>query len=82
VVDELVAPEQVYVGLWSHAGRVRVHVHFVVQPATTEAIDAVGAYGPALQAGMFERGEMPDPVAVEAFCDRARTAFARGVMPG
>ena len=76
VVDELVSPEQVYVGLWSHAGRVRVHVHFVVQPATTEAIEAVGAHGPALQAGMFEQGEMPDPAAVEAFCDRARTVFA------
>ena len=43
IVDELVQPEQVYVGLWSHAGRVRVHIHFVVQPATTEAIDAVGS---------------------------------------
>jgi diadenosine tetraphosphate (Ap4A) HIT family hydrolase len=77
VVDELVAPEQVYVGLWSHAGRVRVHVHFVVQPATTEAIDALGAYGPGLQTGMFERGDMPDPAAVEEFSDRARMVFAR-----
>jgi hypothetical protein len=78
VVDELVASEQVDVGRWSHAGRVRVHVHFVVQPATTEAIDAVDSYGPALQTARFERGEMPDPVAVEAFCDRARTVFAQG----
>ena len=65
-------PEQVYVGLWSHAGRVRVHIHFVVQPATTEAIDAVGSHGPGLAAGMFERGELPDPAAVEAISDRAR----------
>jgi len=77
VVDELVRPEQVYVGLWSHAGRTRVHVHFVVQPATTEAIDAVGAYGPTLVAGMFDRAEPPDPAAVEGLCDRARVAFAR-----
>src|SRR5690349_4807111 len=28
VVDALVQPEQVYVGLWSHAGRRRVHIHF------------------------------------------------------
>jgi diadenosine tetraphosphate (Ap4A) HIT family hydrolase len=75
VVDELVRPEQVYVGLWSHAGRQRGHLHFVVQPATTAAIDAVGAYGPALVAGMFERGEAPDPVAVAEVSDRARTRF-------
>ena len=66
IVDELVQPEQVYVGLWSHAGRTRVHIHFVVQPATTEAIEAIGAYGPVLVAGMFEQGELPDPAAVEA----------------
>jgi diadenosine tetraphosphate (Ap4A) HIT family hydrolase len=76
VVDELVAPEQVYVGLWSHAGRQRVHIHFVVQPATTEAIDVVGAYGPGLPAGMFERGELPDAAAVEEFSGRARAVFA------
>lgn len=78
VVDELVQPEQVYVGLWSHAGRVRVHIHFVVQPATTEAIDAVGAYGPGLPAGQFALGVLPDPAAVDAFSDRARVLFARG----
>jgi diadenosine tetraphosphate (Ap4A) HIT family hydrolase len=78
VVEGLVEPEQVYVGLWSHAGRVRVHIHFVVQPATSEAITAVGAYGPALTTGMFERGEQPDAAAVQAFSDRARVAFGRG----
>jgi diadenosine tetraphosphate (Ap4A) HIT family hydrolase len=75
VVDELVRPEQVYVGLWSHAGRTRVHIHFVVQPATTEAIEAVGDYGPGLPAGMFAAGELPDPAAMQAFSDRARVAF-------
>ena len=75
-VDELVRPEQVYVGLWSHAARRRVHIHFVVQPATTEAIESIGSYGPGLVSGMFERGEQPDPAAVEAFSDRARARFA------
>jgi ATP adenylyltransferase len=75
VVDELVRPEQVYVGLWSHAGRTRVHIHFVVQPVVTEAIDAIGSYGPALVTGMFERGELPEPAAVEAFSDLARAEF-------
>jgi diadenosine tetraphosphate (Ap4A) HIT family hydrolase len=77
VVDGLVQPEQVYVGLWSHSGRQRVHIHFVVQPATTEAIDAVGSYGPGLQAGMFERDRLPDPAAVEELSHLARAAFAR-----
>ncbi len=73
VVDKLVNPEQVYVCLWSHAGRQRGHVHFVVQPVTTELIEAHGAYGPALQTAMFEAGESPDPDAVEGFCHQARS---------
>ncbi len=77
VVTELVRPEQVYVCLWSHTGRRPGHLHHVVQPATTDAIDtADGAYGPALQVAMFGAGVTPDPAAVEVFADRARTAFA------
>ncbi|MDQ1435346.1 MAG: adenylyltransferase [Actinomycetota bacterium] len=75
VVDEIVRPEQVYVGLWSHAGRRRVHIHFVVQPATTEAIESVGDYGPALQATMFDRAQLPPADEVELFAERARRLF-------
>ena len=75
VVDELLAPEQVYTCQWSHAGRTPVHVHWVVQPATTAALDAVGAHGPGLQVGLFQRGEQPDAREVEAFADRARSIF-------
>ena len=75
VVDALVEPEQVYVGLWSHAGRRRVHIHFVVQPATTEDIERIGDYGPGLPAGQFELDERPPRSDVETFCDRARNLF-------
>ncbi|MGW0531441.1 HIT family protein [Streptomyces sp. NPDC003032] len=34
--------EQVYVCLWSHAGRTPGHLHFVVQPARTADIDRHG----------------------------------------
>ncbi|GGV42838.1 hypothetical protein GCM10010277_32090 [Streptomyces longisporoflavus] len=69
--------EQVYVCLWSHAGRVPGHIHFVVQPARTSDIDRHGnAYGPALQAAMFATGEEPEPGEVEEFCTRVRHAFA------
>jgi diadenosine tetraphosphate (Ap4A) HIT family hydrolase len=65
--------EQVYVCLWSHAGRVPGHVHFVLQPARTRDIDRHGgAYGPALQMAMFAEGTPPEPVAVEEFCGRLR----------
>mgnify|MGYP006174812863 CR=1 FL=1 len=36
VVAELVQPDQIYVSLWSHAGGVPCHIHFVVQPITRE----------------------------------------------
>jgi diadenosine tetraphosphate (Ap4A) HIT family hydrolase len=76
VVDRLVGPEQVYTCQWSHAGRTPVHIHWVVQPATTADIDSIGAYGPGLQAAMFTRGDQPDPIAVRAFADSARAIFA------
>ncbi|MFC8132274.1 HIT family protein [Streptomyces sp. NPDC057302] len=68
--------EQVYVCLWSHAGRVPGHIHFVVQPARTADIDRHGdAYGPALQLAMFAEGTEPEPGAVEEFCARMRRAL-------
>jgi diadenosine tetraphosphate (Ap4A) HIT family hydrolase len=76
VIDALVGPEQVYTCQWSHAGRMPGHLHWVVQPATTEDIDATGAYGPGLQVRLFERGEQPPVPEVEAFAERARVLFA------
>ncbi|MGW7066693.1 HIT family protein [Streptomyces sp. NPDC054855] len=61
--------EQVYVCLWSHAGRVPGHIHFVVHPARTSDIERHGeAYGPALQTAMFAGGVTPEPGEVEEFC--------------
>ena len=36
VAEQLVSTEQTYNCLWSHAGGVRVHIHYVVQPVTAE----------------------------------------------
>jgi diadenosine tetraphosphate (Ap4A) HIT family hydrolase len=78
IVTELTEPEQTYVTLWSHAGGVPVHIHFVVQPVTSELRDAHGGlYGPTLQLAMFEAGAMPPEPEVEAFADRAREHFAK-----
>ena len=76
VVSELCDPEQVYVCLWSHAGAVPVHIHFVVQPIVRADIDAFRVHGPALQLAMFDGAPLPDAAAVEAFADTARTLFA------
>jgi diadenosine tetraphosphate (Ap4A) HIT family hydrolase len=77
VVTELTDPEQSYVTLWSHAGGVPVHIHFVVQPITADLIESHGGtYGPVLQVAMFEAGAMPPEQEVEAFADRARELFA------
>jgi diadenosine tetraphosphate (Ap4A) HIT family hydrolase len=75
VVDELVRPEQVYTCQWSHAGRTPVHVHWVVQPAKTEDIDELNAYGTSLQRAMFDRGQELDPGELAIFADRARAIF-------
>jgi diadenosine tetraphosphate (Ap4A) HIT family hydrolase len=75
VVDELVAPEQVYTCLWSHAGGTPVHIHYVVQAATRELMAEYDSHGPNLQVEMFA-ADVALPVGeVEAFADRARAAF-------
>ncbi|MFG1805298.1 HIT family protein [Streptomyces sp. NPDC049040] len=68
-------PEQVYVCLWSHAGGVPGHLHFVVQPVSSADMAEFGCHGPALQVAMFERGVVPGRAEVEAVCDRLRAAL-------
>jgi diadenosine tetraphosphate (Ap4A) HIT family hydrolase len=77
LVTELLEPEQVYVCLWSHAGGVPGHIHFVVQPVSRALMDRYGVHGPGLQKAMFEAGEELPEDEVEAFCERARLAAAR-----
>jgi len=71
-VQELSAADQVYVCLWSHADWEPGHIHFVVQPAFNADRDKRPGPGPMTQISMFASGELPEPDAVEAFCDRAR----------
>jgi diadenosine tetraphosphate (Ap4A) HIT family hydrolase len=75
VVDELVEPEQVYTCLWSHAGRVPVHIHYVVQPVTRELMTRFDDVGPMLQVAMFNVNEAPPEPEVAAFAEQARGAF-------
>lgn len=78
VVAGLTSPDQVYVCLWSHHGGVPVHVHFVVQPVSTEQRDLHGP-GPGLQVAMFEAGELAPAGEVAEFAERTRAAFDRVV---
>jgi diadenosine tetraphosphate (Ap4A) HIT family hydrolase len=80
-VGSLLSPEQVYVCLWSHSGAVPGHIHFVVQPATAEAMAEYGVYGPALQVAMFDDGHLPDETRVAELCDRLRVELDGGAGP-
>ncbi|WP_338146116.1 hypothetical protein [Streptomyces scabichelini] len=71
-VTAVMRPEQVYVCLWSHAGAVPGHIHFVVQPALRDDIERYGVHGPALQTAMFDAGAVPDEEAVAHVCERMR----------
>jgi diadenosine tetraphosphate (Ap4A) HIT family hydrolase len=77
VVTALTRPEQVYVALWSHADGVPRHIHFVIEPVTSETRAAHGGkYGPTLQLAMFEADVAPDVSEVEAFAARAGQLLA------
>lgn len=75
VASRLVASEQIYNCLWSHAGGVPVHIHYVVQPVTREQMTRFDSHGPDLQVAMFASGDRPDPRQVEILAAKARALF-------
>ena len=77
VATQLAGAEQVYNCLWSHAGGVPVHIHYVVQPVTHAQMVSFGAdgYGPALQSAMFRDAPVLEVAAIEAVAERARLLF-------
>ena len=77
VASELVPAEQIYNCLWSHAGGVPVHIHYVVQPVTADQMERHGSHGPVLQVAMFARGDVPPDDQIEDDARRARAAFDR-----
>ncbi|HTS72488.1 MAG TPA: hypothetical protein VMG74_02100 [Gaiellaceae bacterium] len=79
-VDALIRPEQVYVTLWSHAGGVPVHIHWVIQPVTRALLDSLGLRGPHLQVAMFDRNETP--AEAEAIAVEFREWFASNAVAG
>ncbi len=81
LVSRLVASEQVYVTLWSHANAVPGHIHWVVQPVTRAQMDEFEDYGPTLQVKMFERNEALDPAAIESFAAAARKSLQAVTNP-
>ena len=76
VARDLVDAEQVYNCLWSHAGGVPVHIHFVVQPVTKSQTTDTGRHGPALQVAMFDAARCPAAEDVERIADEARRLFS------
>jgi diadenosine tetraphosphate (Ap4A) HIT family hydrolase len=76
VASRLVDAEQVYNCLWSHAGGVPGHLHYVVQPVTRQVMDQFECHGPGLQEAMFTAGVLPQSSELAAVADRARQLFA------
>jgi len=72
--ERLLEPEQVYATLWSHAGGVPVHIHWVLQPVPARRDH--GLLGPHLQAAMFDRAEFPPRAEVEEIAQRLRGLLA------
>lgn len=75
VASGLVDAVQVYNCLWSHAGGVPGHLHYVVQPITRQQMAAYGCHGPRLQVAMFDAGVTPDAGDVARVADKARGSF-------
>ncbi|WP_030688490.1 HIT family protein [Streptomyces sp. NRRL B-1347] len=74
-VTTVMQPEQVYVCLWSHAGAVPGHLHFLVQPACRDDMTRYDAYGPVLQLAMSEANRLPGQTAIEDVCARLKAVL-------
>lgn len=75
VASRLVEAEQIYNCLWSHAGGIRGHIHYVVQPVTKAQMATLDSYGPSLQVAMFSMGQSPAVGEIERIADEARRLF-------
>jgi diadenosine tetraphosphate (Ap4A) HIT family hydrolase len=75
--------DQVYNCLWSHSGGRPVHIHYVIQPVSQSQMADFGAFGPALQLAMFDRGDAPTGADIERVATAARETFHEldGVHP-
>jgi ATP adenylyltransferase len=73
VIDEILAPEQTYVCMWSHGPHGPRHLHWIVQPVSRDLVQLHGGKtSEELQLAMFEAQAYPDRVDIEAYCDRVR----------
>lgn len=77
IITSLVDADQVYVCLWSHMGWTPGHIHFVLQPSWDRLRARHEKPGPSLQVDMLREGDLPPLDEVEAFAERARSAFAQ-----
>jgi diadenosine tetraphosphate (Ap4A) HIT family hydrolase len=77
IASRLVDAVQTYNCLWSHAGGLPGHIHYVVQPVTTAQMSEFEAHGAAFQVAILAREETPSEAEVERVAERARRAFAR-----
>jgi len=80
VIQSLLAPDQVYVCLWSHGSWQPQHLHFVMQPVWQHLKERFAKPEPHLQAAMFASGDMPERRTVEAFCEQARRLMHQGTL--
>jgi diadenosine tetraphosphate (Ap4A) HIT family hydrolase len=76
VVKIITDCDQTYICLWSHAGWIPGHIHYVVQPAYNSQKEKYSHPGPVLQREMFAKKEPLIVSEVEIFCDRARQIFS------
>jgi len=75
VAGQLVDAAQVYNCLWSHAGGMPGHLHYVVQPVTSQQISEHQCHGPKLQVAMFAAAIAPEADDLAAVADQARRLF-------
>jgi diadenosine tetraphosphate (Ap4A) HIT family hydrolase len=75
-VSRLVDAEQAYNCLWSHAGRIPGHLHYVVQPVTHQQMSDFDAHRADLTLAIFRSGQIPSVHDVNRIAERARRLFA------
>ena len=71
-IHAILAPDQVYVCLWSHAGWEPGHLHFVLQPSWNRLRVEHERPGPFLQTDMARADVRPGRQEIETFVEQAQ----------
>lgn len=75
VIEQILHPDQIYICLWSHLDWKPAHIHFVVQPISSDLKDTYPNNGSFLQCDMVREKNFATNEQIVEFAEKAKKIF-------